>query len=199
VSHNHDPIARLSADSVRQRGPQLINAPPPVVIVENGRESSGAQIQLQPQIRIQHHAQWNNFRAVLQMQRRQSADLNINRIQPQNVVWQRRLALDAELRAHDAGYDKHANRIRSEGLRSGSLCELAQLHVLELAEISSQFPLVLAADEQVLHLSVTPRELVVRSDVIRQGMLLNQVADLIPQSAGGQSLLLRPSRHRTTG
>src|SRR5882757_1650815 len=133
------------------------------------------------------------------MQRRQPPDLDIDRVQPQNVMWQRRLALDSELRAHDSRHHKHANRIFSQRLSGRAPRQLPEIPVLALTEIRRQLALVFSTDEQSLHVSVTPRELVVRSYVIRQGMVLAQAADLIPRSMGAQWPALPPSRHPITG
>ncbi len=52
----------LSANTLGQSAPDFVDAQSPVVVVEHRREAGDPQMQLQPQIRVEHHAQRNDLR-----------------------------------------------------------------------------------------------------------------------------------------
>ncbi len=99
---------------------------------------------------------------------------------------QRWLAPDTELRSHDSRDDKHSNGLVGEGCARRASGQLPQVLVFALAEVGSQLPTVLAADEQMLNVGVAPGELVVWSYVIRRRWVLDQTADLIPRPTGAR-------------
>src|SRR5882724_12746961 len=126
----------------------------------------------------------------------QSPDSDVNRVQPQDVMWQRRLALESQLGAHDSRHDKHQRSFLTQPYACGAPGKLRQFPVFALAKVGGQIPRVLAGDEQMLDVSVAPGELVVWSDVICQRMRVTQTTDLIPRSTGVPPQSLAGCPHR---
>jgi len=76
---------------------RICDRQPPVVIVKFDREALRPQIQLQPQVREQHHTERHDGRNRWHAQRREPAALDVERVEPEDIVWQWRRACQPQL------------------------------------------------------------------------------------------------------
>ncbi len=180
----------LGANACREPAAELVHAEPPVVVVKHRREPGDSQMQLQAQVGEQHHAERNDlcflrrgglalqWRVLVlvcadgrcardrQTQQRELPEADIHRVEPENVIRQRRPPHAPELRPHDSRHDEHARRICIDRHFLRLACECHERLVFAGAEVSGELARMLAARQQMLDHRVAPREAVVGSDVI---------------------------------
>ena len=192
VRHDRHARARGRAQPVRECGAELRDRQPPVVVVKLDREALRAQVQLQAQMREQHHAQRDDRRRCRQAQVREAPDLNVDRVDPQHVVRQRRRPLEPELRTHDAGDQHHLQRLRHGAL--GAPRQRGERGVFARTEVGGEFRAMRAARQPALDLRVAPRKAVVGRDVVERVAVGSHAvrwehpaAWLTPASAGARA------------
>ena len=136
--------------------------------MELGREAVGAQVKLQPQVGVEHDPERHDRRRPRQAQRREAPQLNVDGVEPHDVVRQRRPARKPELRAHDARHDEHAQP-RIGGRRPAhALRERSERPILAGAEVVGELLPAFPAREPSLDLRIAPGEAVVGGDVIER-------------------------------
>jgi hypothetical protein len=164
VGDQRHPLPAQPLQPCRERSPRLGHRQPPVVIVEFDGEAVRAQVQLQPQIGKQHHAQRHHRGGVGQRERGEPAVRDVERIEPHDVVRQRRGALKSQLRSHDARHDEHPEpRICRARCAPRERCQRA---VFGGAEVGAQLLRMDAAGQPLLDFKVAPGEAVVGRDVL---------------------------------
>src|SRR5215207_3505649 len=95
-------------------------------------------------------------------------DADIDGIEPQHIVGQRCTTRAAELRSHDSRHDVHAWRICSQRYAVRMPRQLHEVLVFIGTEIANELPRMLAGNEQMLDLTVAPREPVIRGDMVQR-------------------------------
>jgi hypothetical protein len=101
-------------------------------------------------------------------QRCQASQLDVDGIEPHDVVRQRRRAQQPQLRAHDARHHQHTQRSVGHGRALRTARQRRERPILGGAEVGQQFAPALPAREPQPDLFIAPREAVVRGDVIER-------------------------------
>ncbi|HZT51066.1 MAG TPA: hypothetical protein VFA22_03990 [Stellaceae bacterium] len=165
-----DAAGWLGGEACREAAAQLIDAAPPIKRMKDRIVAGRSQMQLQPQIRIQHHAAGLYRPGARQPELAQTAGADVDGIDPQHIARERRAARQPEQGAHDARHDDGAAGIGAQLRSLRRTRESDEVAVLGGAEEHLELLPLETARQKPLGLLVAPREAVVRRDMVRVRM-----------------------------